>query len=124
VGILIGAYIWGVASDKIGRRKVFFISSPLLIVFGVGAALSFGIVSFTFFRVCVGINLSGIILSSYVLSLELVGKSARKLVGVVGSFMFGLAYPVLAVLAYYIRNWRLLTLFVSLGFVVVFALYR
>ena len=124
VGVLVGAYVWGMAADKIGRRKVFFISSALVSAFGVCSALSFGFFSFTFCRLCVGVNLSGIILSSYVLSLELVGKSARKLVGIVGSFVFGLAYPILAVLAYYIRNWRLLTLVVSLGFVVIFALYK
>ncbi len=112
------------AADKIGRRKVLLISASLVTVFGICTSISIGFYSFAFCRLLVGINLSGVILSSYVLSLEIVGVSARKLAGLFGSAVYALGYPMLAVLAYYIRNWRLLTLVVSVGFSSILALYR
>ena len=112
------------AADKIGRKKVLFLSSALMTFFGICTSLSIGYLSFTFFRFCIGVSGSGVLLSSYVLCLELVGKSARTLAGLFGSAVFAVGYPVLAVLAYYIRNWRWLVLLVSVGYVVIFALYK
>lgn len=122
VGALLGAWIWGTMSDKFGRRKVFFITSFLMILSGLGTSLSFNYYSFVFFRVCLASSFSGCLLSSYVLCIELVGKSRRNLAGVFCAIVFGLSYLLLAVLAYFIRNWRVLSFLLSASNVLVFAL--
>lgn len=124
VGALIGAWIWGIVTDKFGRRKVFFLTSLLMILSGIGTALSVGYYSFVFFRLCSGINCAGALLSCYVLCIEIVGKSGRKVAGLTGSAIFSVGYPILAILAYFIRNWRLLTLLISASNFIVFALIR
>ena len=124
VGSLLGAWIWGTLADMYGRRTIFFLTSMLLILSGIGTALSFSYYSFTFFRLCSGMSAAGTLLTCYVLCLEIVGKSGRKIVGIVGSTIFSLSFPLLSILAYFIRNWRLLTLLISASNIVVFALIR
>lgn len=124
MGSLLGAWIWGTMSDEIGRRKVFFLTSALSILSGIGTALSCGYYSFIFFRLCSAISVAGALISCYVLCLELIGKSRRNFAGMAGSVIYALAYPVLAVLAHYIRNWRLFTLLASASYIVVFKLIR
>ena len=47
-------------------------------------------------------------MSSYVLSVEIVGASSRSFAGLSGSALFALGYPLLSFMAYFIRRWRVL----------------
>lgn len=111
-------------ADRIGCRKVFFISSGCIAASGLGYGLAFDYYSFVCFRICAAIGTSGLIISSYVLSVEVVGISARSFAGMVGSAIFGSAYPILAVLAYFVRGWRVLALLITGAGVGMFALFR
>ena len=124
VGTLLGAWIWGKLTDMIGRQKAFFISAGCVVAAGVGYALAFNFYMFVAFRVLTAINVSGFIMSSFVLTVEIVGVSARGVVGMIGPGAFGLAYSVVAAAAYFIRSWRVLSILLSVVGVGVFALIR
>ena len=124
IGSLIGAWVWGTIADKIGRRKVYFITLALAIMSGLGFGLSPSYPVFVFFRLLSAISSAGVILSSYVLSVEIVGISARSYAGIAGSLFFSLAYPFLALLAYFIHSWRWLSVIISLLGLGYFPLWR
>ena len=124
VGSLIGAWMWGTIADKIGRKKVFFITLACAIVSGFGFGLAPSYTIFVFFRLLSAVSSAGVILSSYVLSVEIVGISARSYAGIAGSAFFSLAYPFLALLAYFIRSWRWLSVVISLLGLGYFPLWR
>ena len=123
-GTLIGAWVWGNVADKIGRKKVFFITVSFTIVSGLGYGLAPSYFLFSFFRFMSAISSAGVILSSYVLSVEIVGVSARSFAGLAGSCFFSLSYPCLAILARYIYNWRCLCIVISLLGLAYFPLWR
>ena len=62
------------------------------------------------YRFLVGMFTQGQVLSAYVLTLELLGPSKRTVVGLTLMGVFAFSFPILAVLAYYITEWRTLYL--------------
>ena len=103
---MLGAWIFGMLADMIGRRKVFFLSIIGVISSALGYSLAPGFYSFAFLRVVSAFCNAGLVLSGYVLSMELVGISQRTFAGLVINIFFGLGYVVLAVLAYLVPEWR------------------
>jgi hypothetical protein len=68
-------------------------------------------------RLLCAIGGAGFIISSFVLSVEFVGRDSRNFAGLLGSFLFGVGYCVVALGAYFFREWRHLTfLFSGAGF--------
>ena len=124
IGLLLGAWMWGVVADLIGRKRTFFIASACTILSGFGTGLSLGYYSFILFRILTSLSIAGIVLSSYVLCVELVGMSARGLVTIIMGASFALTYPLVAVMAYFIRSWRVLVFMSSLLGIATFALIK
>lgn len=60
IGMFIGSYACGVASDKLGRRKVFLASAAWVSVFGVFSALSVNYTMLLFGQLLVGIGVGGV----------------------------------------------------------------
>ncbi|GAB2212312.1 hypothetical protein Drorol1_Dr00025665 [Drosera rotundifolia] len=58
-GMLIGAYSWGVVSDKYGRRKGFLITATVTSAAGVLSAFAPNYASLIFLRALVGMGLGG-----------------------------------------------------------------
>ena len=114
IGWLIGSWLWGTVADKIGRKKVFFTNIACLVLCGLGSGLAPSYRVFVFFRLLSGACCAGVSISSYVLSVEVVDISTRSFAGFLGSIFFSLAYPFLALLAYFIRSWRWLSVVISL----------
>ena len=91
---------------------------------GFGYGLAFNYYMFVIFRVLSAISGAGFIMSSYVLSVEIVGMSARSISGMLGGALFGLAYSLVAAVAYFIRSWRTLTMVLSVVGLGIFAIVR
>ncbi|KAK8584673.1 hypothetical protein V6N13_138627 [Hibiscus sabdariffa] len=59
IGMLVGAYSWGVIADKYGRRKGFLMTALVTTLAGFASAFSPNYVSLLVFRCVVGIGLGG-----------------------------------------------------------------
>ena len=124
VGWLIGSWLWGTVADKIGRKKVLFINITVIILSGLGFGLAPNYLVFVLFRFVSATSCAGVSISSNVLAVELVGMSARSFAGFFSVSFFSVGYVFLAVLAYFICSWRMLSVVVSLLGLAYFPLWR
>ena len=122
-GSLVGMWLFGTLSDMFGRRKIFFLAFLVMTLSSIGCGLSPGFYAFTIFRVITSVGAAGL-LATYVLSMEIIGTSYRSFAGMVFHVFFALGYPVLALMAYYIRGWQTLCITSALSGVVVLLMWR
>ncbi|XP_067464155.1 solute carrier family 22 member 6 [Thunnus thynnus] len=119
-GVLVGAVVFGGLSDRYGRRILLLISNLLMAVAGTCAAFSASFPLFCLFRFGCGMALSGLGLNTFSLIVEWIPTRVRTGVGTLTGYCYTLGQLILAVIAYFIRDWRWLTLTVSLPFYVFF----
>uniref|UniRef100_A0A670JLB8 Major facilitator superfamily (MFS) profile domain-containing protein n=1 Tax=Podarcis muralis TaxID=64176 RepID=A0A670JLB8_PODMU len=105
-GVLVGAGVFGVLSDRFGRRK------PLI--------WSYLFSSYCAFRFLAGMTFSGIMLNSLSLILEWMPNKGRTVAGALLGYFVTFGQIVLAGVAYGVRNWRWLQLSVSAPFFIIF----
>lgn len=122
-GNLVGMWLFGTLSDMFGRRKIFFLAFLVMTLSSIGCGLSPGFYTFTIFRVITSGGSAGL-LATYVLSMEIIGTSYRSFAGMVFHVFFAFGYPVLALMAYYIRGWQTLCITSALSGVVVLLMWR
>ncbi|CAL1675506.1 unnamed protein product [Lasius platythorax] len=108
VGVMLGSMIFGGLSDKYGRRPIFFLSLVIQLVGGILVAVAPEFISYVIFRLIVGSTTSGVFLVAYVIALEMVGPKKRLIAGVGVQLFFTIGYILTAGFAYYITNWRML----------------
>uniref|UniRef100_UPI0037E84930 solute carrier family 22 member 6 n=1 Tax=Semicossyphus pulcher TaxID=241346 RepID=UPI0037E84930 len=119
-GVLVGAFVFGSLSDRYGRRILLLISNMLMAVSGTCAAFSTSFSLFCLFRFGCGMALSGLGLNTFSLIVEWIPTRVRTVVGTLTGYCYTLGQLTFALLAYFIRDWRWLTLAVSLPFYVFF----
>ncbi|KAM7397976.1 hypothetical protein PAMA_006042 [Pampus argenteus] len=115
-GVLVGAFVFGGLSDRYGRRNLLLISHMMMAVGGTCTAFSSSFPLFCLFRFVCGMALSGLVLNSFSLIVEWIPTRVRTGVGTLTGYCYTLGQLILAVIAYFIRDWRWLTLTVSLPF--------
>lgn len=106
VGMMLGSVVLGQMSDMFGRRPVLIISATLSPLMSVASGFVPNIFVFTGLRIMIGFICPGAILTSYVLALELFPACRRAAASILLSSFNGIGYVGLAVLAYYIKDWR------------------
>uniref|UniRef100_A0A915PIM3 Major facilitator superfamily (MFS) profile domain-containing protein n=1 Tax=Setaria digitata TaxID=48799 RepID=A0A915PIM3_9BILA len=114
IGQMGGSLLFGFLGDRIGRKKVFFISIIMLIVSGVLMAVAPYWPAFALLRAAVGFAHPGIFVIAVVIGMELVGPSKRKVASVISGVFFSFGQIFLGCLAYFIRDYRYLQLAISL----------
>ncbi|KAM9347930.1 solute carrier family 22 member 6 [Symphorus nematophorus] len=119
-GVLVGALVFGGLADRYGRRILLLISYLLMAVSGTCAAFSTSFPLFCLFRFGCGMALSGTGLNTFSLIVEWIPTRVRTAVGTLTGYCYTVGQLILAVMAYFIRDWRWLTLAVSLPFYVFF----
>ncbi|XP_063078683.1 organic cation/carnitine transporter 2-like [Engraulis encrasicolus] len=112
-GVLIGSFGSGLLSDRHGRKINFISTKALQTLAGFLLAVS---TSWEMF--CVVFFVLGLTATSYsntiVLGSEILIKSARESFGIVGvALCFCTGYAILPVFAYFIRDWRILQIGLS-----------
>ncbi|GAB1868195.1 Organic cation transporter protein [Camponotus japonicus] len=122
VGVMLGSMIFGGLSDKYGRRPIFFLSLIIQLVGGTLVAVAPEFISYVIFRLIVGSTTSGVFLVAYVIALEMVGPKKRLIAGVGVQLFFTIGYLLTAAFAYYITNWRMLQVALTIPSIV-FLLY-
>ncbi|XP_017273509.1 solute carrier family 22 member 6-like isoform X2 [Kryptolebias marmoratus] len=117
-GVLVGAFVFGSLSDRYGRRIVLIISNLLMAVSGTCAAFSPSFPLFCLFRFVCGTALSGVGLNTFTLTVEWIPTRVRTVTGMMLGYCFTFGQLILAGVAYFVRDWRWLTLAMSLPFYV------
>jgi len=114
-GVLIGSYLFGWLSDKLGRKVSFFISVVVQAVFGILSGLVPDYWAFIILRCIVGATTSGVFLVAYVLAMEMVGPKYRVIAGTLCQYYYTFGYIVMAGIAYFLNdNWQLLQIALTL----------
>ncbi|XP_059912661.1 solute carrier family 22 member 6-like [Gadus macrocephalus] len=119
-GVLVGAGVFGALADRFGRRVLLTMSYLLMAVSGTCAAFSPSFSLFCLFRFMCGMALSGVVLNSFSLIVEWIPTRVRTVVGTGTGYCYTMGQLILALVAYFIRDWRWLTFAVSLPFYVAF----
>ncbi|XP_070568253.1 organic cation transporter protein-like [Ptychodera flava] len=114
VGVLLGSVVIGIVVDRFGRRTLIVVCGVISSIFGIAASFSPNFIAFCMLRILGGFWGIGVWIGGFVYVTELVGPSKRVLVGMINSASFGVGYLLMVLLAYFIREWWLLQLIVSL----------
>ncbi|XP_072932788.1 organic cation transporter-like protein [Epargyreus clarus] len=123
VGILAGSLFYGHVSDRYGRKIAVLLSLLSEVVF---VAISAVVPEFWIFMVCrflIGTAVGGTMLCCYVMIIEISGKSFRPYLPGLIELPYSISYASLAVIAYFLRDWRHLQLATSLPWLFVLFYY-
>lgn len=123
-GTLFGALILGAFADKFGRRKIWYISFTGLVMFGFASSFAPTYRIYTLLRFFTGFCIGGEILSAFVLATELIGPSYRGFAGTMAQCFFTTGILILPIVAYLVREWRTLSVLLSLPFCVFILFFR
>nr|CAD7588640.1 unnamed protein product [Timema genevievae] len=92
-----------------------YVSSAVTeVAVGLLASVAPEYVSFMIARMVIGATTSGVFLVAYVIAMEMVGPNKRLFAGVVCQFFFTAGYILTALIAYFIDDWRMLQVALSL----------
>ncbi|KAG7228425.1 hypothetical protein INR49_007597, partial [Caranx melampygus] len=120
MGVMMGSVVFGLLCDKYGRRNTLLVSYIIATVFGFSSAFANSFVLFAVLRFFTGFGLTGIGITSIVLSIEWVDTDHRSFIGVIGSLAWSAGNMLLAGFAVLVTDWRKLIMTVSapLGFAI------
>ncbi|KAJ8723268.1 hypothetical protein PYW08_003180 [Mythimna loreyi] len=114
-GVLSGSLIFGIASDRYGRKPTLIISVIIEIFAGIMSSFMPTYWSFTFVRMFVGFANGGIMIISFVIIMEYVGSSYRDVLSALFHVPFTTGHILLAAVGYLIRDYTYFQLFISLS---------
>uniref|UniRef100_A0A8V5GMU4 Uncharacterized protein n=1 Tax=Melopsittacus undulatus TaxID=13146 RepID=A0A8V5GMU4_MELUD len=115
-GILLGSCLFGILSDKLGRRAVLTWCYLQLGVTGAGTAAAPTLLLYCLGRFLSGLAMAGVSLNTSSLCMEWIPTEARAVVGTINGYCYTLGQFLLAAVAFALPHWRWLQLTVSLPF--------
>ncbi|MBZ3884214.1 Solute carrier family 22 member 4 [Sciurus carolinensis] len=111
VGVLIGSFVSGQLSDRFGRKNILFATMAVQTGFSFLQIFSTNWEMFTVLFVIVGMGQISNYVVAFILGTEILGKSIRIIFSTLGvCTFFAVGYMVLPLFAYFIRDWRMLLL--------------
>ncbi|KAG8507824.1 Solute carrier family 22 member 5, partial [Galemys pyrenaicus] len=111
VGVLVGSFISGQLSDRFGRKNVLFVTMGIQTGFSFLQIFSTNFEMFTVLFFIVGMGQISNYVAAFVLGTEILGKSIRIIFSTLGVCIFyALGFMLLPLFAYFIRDWRMLLL--------------
>ncbi|XP_030027819.2 organic cation transporter protein-like [Manduca sexta] len=114
-GVLMGSFIFGVASDKYGRKPTLIIAVVLEVFTGLISSFLPDFWSFTIIRMFLGVAVGGIMVIGFVMVMEYVGNESRDVVSALYHVPFTIGHMTLAVFGYFIRDYMYFQLAISLS---------
>ncbi|XP_032067207.1 solute carrier family 22 member 5-like isoform X1 [Thamnophis elegans] len=124
VGVLLGSFISGQLSDRFGRKNVLFITMGIQTAFSFIQIFSTSWEMFSVLFLIVGMGQISNYVAAFVLGAEILGKSIRIIYGTLGVCIFyAIGYMMLPLGAYFIRDWRLLLLALTIPGLLYFPLW-
>ncbi|XP_030828463.1 organic cation transporter protein [Strongylocentrotus purpuratus] len=112
-GYLVGSLVFGALSDGIGRWWTLALCTALRTVSSVALAFAPNWWIFIILRFFQGMALISCYIILFVIGTEYVGPSKRNIAGILMCIPYSLGYMFLALVAYFVRDWRTLQLVVS-----------
>ncbi|XP_023163350.1 organic cation transporter protein isoform X2 [Drosophila hydei] len=122
VGIMFGSMVFGMISDRCGRRPAFLGCCFMQLITGLVVCFSPSFWFYCLSRFLVAFATGGTMTTSFVLIMEIIGPKKRELVAILYQIPFNIGHASLAVFAYFIRTWRWFQFSVTI-FSVVFVVY-
>ncbi|XP_046384743.1 organic cation transporter protein-like [Ischnura elegans] len=113
LGILVGSVFFGIMADKFGRKIPLLASIALQTTAGIAAACIQSFEGFLVLRFLIAFATGGMMMTSFVICMEIVGGWWRTAVPILYHLPFGLGYSALGGISYYFRSWRQLQLVIS-----------
>uniref|UniRef100_A0A8C9Q9Y8 Solute carrier family 22 member 4 n=1 Tax=Spermophilus dauricus TaxID=99837 RepID=A0A8C9Q9Y8_SPEDA len=111
VGVLLGSFVSGQLSDRFGRKNILFATMAVQTGFSFVQIFSINWEMFTVLFVIVGMGQISNYVVAFILGTEILGKSVRIIFSTLGvCTFFAVGYMVLPLFAYFIRDWRMLLL--------------
>ncbi|CAB3226706.1 unnamed protein product [Arctia plantaginis] len=105
LGTLIGSILFGMASDRWGRRPSFILAIAIQVISGVGAAYMESFLLFNLLRLIVGISVGGTMVVGFVCIMEFCGTKYRPPISALYQVPFNLGHLTLSGFGYYFRNY-------------------
>ncbi|CAJ1082089.1 solute carrier family 22 member 13-like [Xyrichtys novacula] len=122
-GYLVGALIYGTISDRFGRRFAVLLSLTVIMLFGMGEALSPNIYVFLVFKFFCGTSGGVMIMNISVLALEWTSPSKAVICTALILVFYAVGLCLMSGIAYLITNWRILQLVFSCPVLVVLVFF-
>ncbi|XP_059846574.1 organic cation/carnitine transporter 2-like [Hypanus sabinus] len=114
-GVLVGSFSSGILSDRFGRKIVMFGTMAVQIIFNILITFSPNLEFFCLIIFFKGFGDISNYVAAFVLGSELLSKSIRITYSTLGvGIFYAMGYMILPFLAYFIREWRMLTLTLAL----------
>ncbi|XP_069339698.1 solute carrier family 22 member 4 isoform X2 [Eulemur rufifrons] len=111
VGVLLGSFVCGQLSDRFGRKNILFTTMAVQTGFSFLQIFSVNWEMFTVLFVIVGVGQISNYVVAFILGTEILGKSVRIVFSTLGvCTFFAVGYMLLPLFAYFIRDWRMLLL--------------
>ncbi|XP_063148401.1 solute carrier family 22 member 4 [Candoia aspera] len=111
VGVLLGSFISGQLSDKFGRKAILFATMSVQTGFSFLQIFSTSWEMFTVLFLIVGMGQISNYVVAFILGTEILGKTVRIIFSTLGvCIFFAIGYMLLPLFAYFIREWRMLLL--------------
>ncbi|ELK03113.1 Solute carrier family 22 member 4 [Pteropus alecto] len=111
VGVLCGSFVSGQLSDRFGRKSILFSTMAVQTGFSFFQIFSINWEMFTVLFVIVGMGQISNYVVAFILGTEILGKSVRIIFSTLGVCIFyAFGYMLLPLFAYFIRDWRMLLL--------------
>ncbi|XP_066887715.1 solute carrier family 22 member 4 isoform X2 [Kogia breviceps] len=124
VGVLLGSFVSGQLSDRFGRKTILFATMAVQTSFSFLQIFSINWEMFTMLFVIVGMGQISNYVVAFILGTEILGKSVRIIFSTLGvCTFFAVGYMLLPLFAYFIRDWRMLLLALTVPGVLCFPLW-